>query len=64
LARVRAAATLNEQIYRSEDGGTTWTVEPVPVKQWQSIAMSSDGTKIAAVATGASGDYIYTASCQ
>jgi hypothetical protein len=37
-------------IYTSQDFGTTWTSNKVPVLQWNSVASSADGTKLVAVA--------------
>ncbi len=35
-------------IYYSTNGGTTWTLSDAPYKQWNSIACSTDGSKLVA----------------
>jgi len=46
-------------IYVSTNSGTTWTRTSAPTNAWACIASSADGTKLAAVASGAS---IYTSA--
>jgi photosystem II stability/assembly factor-like uncharacterized protein len=35
-------------IYRSTDGGTTWSAVGAPKRRWRSVSASADGTKLAA----------------
>jgi photosystem II stability/assembly factor-like uncharacterized protein len=51
--------TNNDGIYTLIDGGSTWTKTTAQNKKWRSIASSSDGSKLAAVATL---DGIYTST--
>ena len=38
----------NGAIYRSSDGGATWTKTSAPTNFWQAVASSADGTKLVA----------------
>jgi photosystem II stability/assembly factor-like uncharacterized protein len=56
-----AAVTENGYIYTSADSGVTWTARLTDAnRNWRSIAGSTDGTKLAAVAYN--NNYIYTST--
>ncbi|MBF0466225.1 MAG: hypothetical protein HQK94_14220, partial [Nitrospirae bacterium] len=57
----------DDYIYTSTDSGVTWTTETDVSGVWNGITSNSDGTKLAAVSSGAYylisyGDYIYTST--
>jgi hypothetical protein len=47
------AGAWNGAIFRSSDVGTTWAATSAPINDWVSIAASADGTRLIAVAGGA-----------
>ena len=56
-----AAAEFNQVIYTSTNSGAVWTqATNAPKVSWFSVALSADGTKLAAVATGSTN--IFTSS--
>lgn len=60
----RLAAVTSSYIYISTDSGVTWTqatTSPASIN-WQAIASSNDGLKLAAASTGGSGYYVYTST--
>lgn len=53
------AAAFQDRIYTSTNGGIDWQVTSAPMKNWQAVASSADGTTLIA---GTYGDRIYVSN--